>query len=98
MPTDDEAGACDATTWEPVLFFDRDSMDFVLGFEAGMIYTEATALLELGMASPFTRMIHAENAEMAIRIAEAKGLAFSAKPTEDDDWLEFTMEVIESAD
>ena len=98
MPADGIAGARDPRTGESVLFFDRDSMDFVLGFEAGMIYTEATALLELDMASPFTRMIHAENAEMAIRIAEAKGLAFSAKPTEDADWLEFTMEVIESAD
>jgi hypothetical protein len=64
--------------------FDTDEPDFRRGVEVGMLY-------EAVRRSPVVSMlIHADNAEMAIRIAEAAGKPFSAEEC-GDDWLDVTI-------
>lgn len=64
--------------------FDTDDPVFRRGVEAGMLY-------EAVRRSPVvSQLIHADNAEMAIRIAEAAGLPFTAEPL-GDDWLDVTI-------
>lgn len=91
--SDETPGAFDAEH-QKVLDFDRDSWDFVYGFEAGMVYAEAQAILHLDLATPHSRMIHAANAEMAIRIAESAGLSFWAEEA-DEDWVTLYLDVPE---
>lgn len=51
-----------------ILTFDRQGEDFVLGFEAGRLWERVKA--EPG---EFDETVHAANAEMVLRIAEAQG-------------------------
>jgi len=67
-----------------VLPFDTDDTEFRRGVEAGALW----AHLE---HEPYVaKTVHADNAEMVMRIAEALGLPFSAKPL-GDDWLAVTI-------
>lgn len=68
------------TDWEQVLAFDTDSAEFVRGFEAGSLWARMDAEHNI------TATMHATNAEMVLRMAEAKGFEFRAA-TIDDDWL-----------
>jgi hypothetical protein len=65
--------------------FDTDDTQFRRGVEVGMLY-------EAVRHSPVVSvLIHADNAEMVIRIAEAAGKPFSAEPSGSDDWLDVTI-------
>lgn len=55
-----------ADGYECVLPFDRDDHQFVLGVEVGRIYHAAATGPEA-----FEMVVHAENAEMMLRIGEA---------------------------
>lgn len=66
--------------WGLVLAFDSDDPEFARGVEIGSMWTEVE---ENGRCE---RMIRGNNAEMAMRIAEAKGLPFEAEP-HPDDWF-----------
>jgi hypothetical protein len=56
-----------------ILAFDSDDPEFTRGFEAGQLWER---LERDGYAG---QLIHAENAEMVMRMADAKGLAFRAE-------------------
>ena len=63
-----------------VLAFDTDEPEFTRGFEAGQLWER---LERDGIAD---QLIHAENAEMVMRMADAKGLRFGAEDV-GDGWL-----------
>jgi hypothetical protein len=63
-----------------VLAFDTDEPEFTRGFEAGQLWER---LERDGMAA---QLVHAGNAEMVMRMAEAKGLKFCANDA-GDGWL-----------
>lgn len=63
-----------------VLRFDSDEPEFTHGFEVGQIWERLTH--EPGFEGP----IHAENAEMVMRIAEARGCDFSGEDA-GDGWM-----------
>jgi hypothetical protein len=67
-----------------VLAFDTDDPEFTRGFEAGQLWER----LERDGAAD--QLIHAENAEMVMRIAESRGLAFKAEDA-GDGWLHVTL-------
>lgn len=76
-----------------VLPFDTDSEDFVRGFEAGRIWALMTENPDMLPGLIF----HATNAEMVIRMIEAKGLPLKAQFTDDQMWMrleEITKETI----
>ena len=68
------------------LAFDTDSEDFVRGVEVGMLWGR----LQHGDESELQQTIHAANAEMVMRIAEAHGAAFTAVDL-DDEWVVVTL-------
>ncbi len=70
-----------------ILAFDNDEPEFRRGFEAALIYRDAWGL-ERG--SGFERTVHANNAEMIMRIAEATGCTFSAQEVVGD-WVVVTL-------
>ncbi len=70
-----------------ILAFDSDEPEFRRGFEAALIYRDAW---ELPRGKRFERQIHAENAEMVMRIAEATGCTFTAWGA-NDDWVLVTL-------
>jgi hypothetical protein len=71
-----------------VLPFDTDSPEFVRGVEVGMMHQRLCS-----EPLPIKAMIHASNAEMAIRLAEAHGVSAGGGEL-GEDWLEvvFTTE------
>ncbi|HEX7994037.1 MAG TPA: hypothetical protein VF506_08955 [Streptosporangiaceae bacterium] len=69
-----------------VLPFDTDDAEFTRGFEAGTLWQR----LEAG-EHPLSATVHSTNAEMVMRIAEAKGVRFSAELTDYDEWLFVTF-------
>lgn len=60
--------------------FDTDEPEFRRGVEAGMLWAR------LEHECPVRADVHADNAEMVLRIAEARGLPFAAEPV-DGEWL-----------
>lgn len=69
-----------------LLSFDRKGRKFADGFECGRIW----ALLREYPASEVTETVHARNAEMFIRMAEATERPFSSVAA-DDDFVEVTF-------
>lgn len=67
-----------------VLAFDTDDPEFTRGFEAGLLWER------LERDGEADQLIHAENAEMVMRIAEAKGLRFSAEDL-GDGWMQAVL-------
>lgn len=65
--------------------FDSDSPEFRRGFEAGMLWGRTEHVLV-----PVRATVHADCAEMVMRIAEARNVPFSAEPL-GDDWLAVTI-------
>lgn len=66
--------------------FDSDDTQFVRGFEAGRVYASLGAELET-VRRDEAFMVHVENAEMMLRIAERYGLYVRSEELEDG-WLE----------
>ena len=64
-----------------VLAFDNTTEDFARGVEVGMVHQRLRS-----EPLPVSATMHATNAEMAIRMAEAHGCPFRAEPLSDD-WL-----------
>jgi hypothetical protein len=67
-----------------ILAFDSDDAEFTRGFEAGQLWER---LERDGFAG---QLIHAENAEMVMRMAAAKGLAFRAEDV-GDGWMQVAV-------
>jgi hypothetical protein len=74
----------DSEEYGLVLAFDTDEPEFTRGFEAGQLWER---IERDGMAD---QLIHAENAEMIMRIAEAKGLDFRAEQAAEG-WLHVVL-------
>jgi hypothetical protein len=66
--------------------FDRDDAEFVNGVEIGMLWSK----LQAG-ERPEGIPVHAANAEMVLRMAEAVGLGVHSV-YDDDEWLNVTFE------
>lgn len=77
-------------SWNLLLPFDSDSEEFVRGFECGRIWT----LMEENPEKLTALIFHSINAEMVMRMLEAKGLKLKTKFTTDENWM--TFEEIES--
>ncbi len=67
--------------YELVVAFDRADPVFARGVEIGMLWQRLHA-----EPLPVSATIHASNAEMAMRLAEASGCSVRADGL-DDDWL-----------
>lgn len=65
--------------------FDRDTTDFARGVEVGLVWAQLHA-----DPMPQTFLMHADNSEMALRIAEALGVQVTATYV-DDDWSSVTF-------
>lgn len=79
--------------WGMVLAFDSDEGEYVRGFEGGCLWRDLERLIDDGadFAEQEPWLLHAANAEMVLRMAEALGL--TARSTElDDDWISVTFE------
>jgi hypothetical protein len=63
-----------------LLEFDTPGSDFVRGVEIGRLWEQ------LKVDGPVEQTVHACNAEMVLRLAEATGRAVTADPL-DDEWL-----------
>lgn len=67
--------------WGLILPFDRQSEDFVFGFECGRLYT---ALENSDM--PLEATVHVENSEMMMRLAEATSRTVQSREL-GDGWM-----------
>ena len=67
-----------------ILPFDSDAPEFTRGFEAGQLWER---LERDGHAD---QLLHAENAEMVMRMAERKGLTFRAEDLSNG-WLQVVI-------
>jgi hypothetical protein len=63
-----------------LLEFDTPGSDFARGVEIGSLWEQ------LKVDGPVEQTVHAENAEMVLRLAEATGRAVTADPL-NDEWL-----------
>lgn len=91
-------------SWECVLPFPTDDPSFVLGFEAGGVWRALegamngrAAVATLGLEVPegswlVKQTVHASQAEMMLRMAEAKGMALEWREL-DETWAEATFRV-----
>lgn len=70
-------------SFELALPFDTDSEEFVRGFEAGRIWTLMSENPDMLPGLIF----HAVNAEMVLRMIEAKGMDLKAEFTDDEMWM-----------
>lgn len=68
-----------------LLAFDTDEPEFTRGFELGQLWERLNR--DGFLLQP---LAHASNAEMFMRMAEAKGFSFSAEPV-NDEWLSITI-------
>lgn len=68
-----------------ILPFDTDSEEFVRGFEAGRIWT----LMDENPDKLLGLIFHAANAEMIMRMVEAKAMPLKAHFTDDHAWMRF---------
>jgi hypothetical protein len=79
-------------TVELILPFDSDDPEFRRGVETGIMWAYADHM-EAG--DKFRMIIHADNSEMAIRIAEVCEIKFGAEPADDTgEWLIIALEKI----
>lgn len=72
-------------SFELILAFDSDSEEFVRGFEAGRIWV----LMEENPDKLTGLIFHSVNAEMVLRMIEAKGLDITVEFTDDETWMRF---------
>lgn len=75
----------DGFSYGLALEFDNDEPGFALGVEVGRLWEQAKAEGEI------EQTIHAANAEMAMRIAEATDRQFTAEIAEDGHWTDLWM-------
>jgi hypothetical protein len=74
----------DADGYSLVVPFDRTTEDFARGVEVGMLWQRLQS-----DPLPVVAVLHASNAEMALRLGEARGASVQSEEL-DDDWLTVT--------
>jgi hypothetical protein len=84
--TEPRLGPSDGDGWQPVLAFDNDHSEFVRGFECGRLWE----MLKTDYQE-FEQHIHATNAEMVLRMAEATERVVAAE-TLDETWMMLKVE------
>lgn len=72
--------------YDLVVPFDRAEPAFARGVEIGMLWQRLQS-----EPPPVAAVVHASNAEMALRLAEAQGCLVSSEDL-DDDWLAVTYD------
>jgi hypothetical protein len=78
---EDEPQAAEEVPLVKILKYDTEDLEFARGVEVGRMF-------ELLKEAPFLNMvIHTQNAEMAMRLAEHFEMDFAAVPTPEDDEL-----------
>jgi hypothetical protein len=77
-------------SWQCVLLFDSQDPEFARGYEAGVVEGRLRALPD----EPVTELVHADNAEMMLRIAEATGRSVCSQEKADD-WLEVSFRPVQ---
>lgn len=75
-----------AETWNPLLLFDSDNVEFTRGFECGRLWQ-----IFQHYDPEFEQHIHGSNAEMVLRMAEAEGRTVTAEPL-DGTWMLLKVE------
>ncbi len=75
-----------STRWMPVIVFDGKHSEFTRGYEAGAVEGRLRAL----PAEPITEWVHADNAEMMLRIAEGLKRSLQSRDL-DETWMEVTF-------
>jgi hypothetical protein len=80
----DQAGTTMKSEYELLLPFDTDNAEFARGVEVGILWQR------LETEPSVTTAIKDKNAEMVMRIAEARGLTFRAEPLAEG-WLTVTV-------
>jgi hypothetical protein len=76
--------------WNIVLTFDSDDPEFTRGVEVGMVWT---IVANVRPTVPVDCMMHASNAEMAIRIGECLRRNVKARFV-DDNWMDVCFEAV----
>lgn len=71
-----------------VLSFDSDDPEFTRGFEAGSLWERMK-----NREHPIHQMFHSNNAEMAMRMAEAQGYEFRADDASEE-WVFLHLSLI----
>lgn len=79
-----------------LLPFDVDSPEFSRGFEAGRVWATLQMALCFDEFDVEPIAVHASNAEMMLRIAEACGLHVTSVGL-DDTWIEVTFKAADDA-
>jgi hypothetical protein len=74
-----------------LLPFDSDEPEFARGFEAGRLWT----VLQLQPDERQEVLVHASNAEMALRIAERTGRTVRGAESDDGAWITLTFDATE---
>lgn len=82
--------------YDLVLPFDTDDPEFARGVEVGLMCAEAQFGQFTGGAH-YSRTIHGNNAEMALRVAEKFGLVCHSEEL-GDDWLRVTFTELEGGE
>jgi hypothetical protein len=72
-------------SYELLLAFDSNDPEFTRGFEAGRLWERIRS-----DDSAFEETLHASNAEMVMRMCEARDREFSARSI-DDTWIEVAI-------
>jgi hypothetical protein len=75
--------------FELTLALDRDAPEFARGVEVGMLYQRLRS-----EPLPLSAIVHADNAEMALRLAESFGVSACAEDL--GDWLAVTYRSVVS--
>jgi hypothetical protein len=85
-----ESGAMDGHGL--LLPFDTDDRQFARGFEAGRLWAALRAIPDEPVEGV---IVHADNAEMAMRMAEATGRRVVGQESDDAYWITLTFEAAE---
>lgn len=77
----------DNSGYKMLLPFDTDNPEFARGFEAGSMWERIK-----NDHTTWDQIIHATNAEMVMRMCEAKDREFRAESTDDEDFVRVWIE------
>ena len=73
----------DEAHFKPLVKFDRDTLDFVLGYEAGMLF----ARLDGRKPKKWSGTYHVENRTMLQKTADACGYSVKVEESPDPSWI-----------
>jgi hypothetical protein len=75
-------------SWGLVLAFDSDSEEFARGIECGLLFADVSHTPE---SEPFSQLIHDNNIEMALRIADHFGRRVVGSDIGTEGWVQLEL-------